>query len=292
MDALLYYLVLPVVYFLSILPFRILYIISDGLYIILYYLLGYRKAVVLQNLRNSFPEKSEEEIQRICKGYYKYLCDMFLEITKNLTISEASMQKHCYFHPDAKGLFDKLAAENRSCILVIGHLGNFEWPGNTIGLQLKQQLFVIYHPIQNKYFDGLMLKIRTRFGSVMIPMKETFRVMMKHREELSITTFIADQTPQPDRAYWTTFLNQDTPVFMGTELIARKINYPVVYGTIKKVKRGYYEMYAKIICETPKDTKEGEISELHTRALEQDIIAQPEVWLWSHRRWKHKRPVG
>jgi KDO2-lipid IV(A) lauroyltransferase len=114
--------------------------------------------------------------------------------------------------------------------------------------------------------------------------------MLENRGELNMTAFIADQTPAPEGAYWTTFLNQDTPVFRGSELIARKINYPVVYATVKRVKRGYYEMFVDLLSEVPKSTSDGEISELHTRRLERDIIAQPEVWLWSHRRWKHKRP--
>ncbi|MBS1771900.1 MAG: lysophospholipid acyltransferase family protein [Bacteroidetes bacterium] len=290
MSAVIYYIALPFIYLLSILPFRVLYLVSDGLYVLLYYVLGYRKAVVLQNLQNSFPDKSDAEIKEICKRYYKYLCDLFLETFKTLTISKAKMQKHCYFNPASKAFLDKLAAENKSTILVMGHLGNWEWAGNTVSLQLKQQLYVIYHPISNKYFDWLMYNMRSRFGTKLIKMKNTFRDMLENREELSITAFIADQTPPPDSAYWTTFLNQDTPIFKGTELIARKINYPVVYARVVRVKRGYYEMFVDMLCENPKATKEGEISEMHTRRLEKDIIAQPEVWLWSHRRWKHKRP--
>lgn len=272
-------------------PFSVLYGVSNGMYFLLYRVLGYRKAVVFTNLKNSFPEKSDKEIDAIAKAYYKYLCDLFLETFKTLTISRKKMQEHCYFNPQAKELFDKLAAENKSIILVMGHLGNWEWAGNTVSLQLKQQLYVIYHPISNKYFDWLMHRMRTRFGTKLIPMKDTFREMLENRNELNATAFIADQTPPPANAYWTTFMHQDTPVFKGTELIARKINYPVVYATVKRVKRGYYEMFAEVICETPKSTADGEISELHTRKLERDIIAQPEVWLWSHRRWKHKRPT-
>lgn len=291
MSAIIYYIALPFIYLISILPFRILYGVSNVLYILLYYILGYRKAVVLQNLRNSFPEKSDDEIKEICKRYYKYLCDLFLETFKTLTVSKKTMQKHCYFNPESKVFLDKLAAENKSAILVMGHLGNWEWGGNTVSLQLKQQLYVIYHPISNKYFDWLVYNMRTRFGTKLIKMKNTFRDMLENRDELNITAFIADQTPAPESAYWTTFLNQDTPVFKGTELIARKINYPVIYARVVRVKRGYYEMFVDMLCEVPKATKEGEISELHTRRLEKDIIAQPEVWLWSHRRWKHKKPV-
>ncbi|HEY1031971.1 MAG TPA: lysophospholipid acyltransferase family protein [Flavipsychrobacter sp.] len=289
MSAIIYYLALPFIYLISILPFRVLYFISTGLYGLLYYVLGYRKGVVMENLRKSFPEKSEAEIKAIAKRYYKYLCDLFLETFKTLTVSKETMLKHCYFNPQAKAVFDKLAAENKSIVLVMGHLGNWEWAGNTFSLVNKHQLYVIYHPISNKYFDWLMYKMRTRFGTKLIAMKDTFREMLENREELNATAFIADQTPAPQNAYWTTFLNQDTPVFKGTEMISRKVNYTVVYATVKRVKRGYYEMFAEVLCDNPKATGDGEISEMHTRKLEKDIREQPEVWLWSHRRWKHKR---
>lgn len=247
----------------------------------------------MTNLRNSFPEKSEEELKAICKKFYKYLCDLFLETFKTLTISKEKMLERCYFNPAAMEVFDKMAAENKSIILVLGHLGNWEWCGNTFSMQCKHQLYVIYHPLRNEYFDWLVYSMRTRFGTKLIAMKDTFREMLSNREELNATAFIADQTPSnPEGAYWTQFLNQDTPIFKGPELIARKINYPIVYARIKRVKRGYYEMYAEVLCENPKGTTDGEISELHTKRLEQDIISQPEVWLWSHRRWKHKRPEG
>lgn len=289
MSAIIYYLALPFIYLISILPFRVLYFISTGLYGLLYYVLGYRKGVVMENLRKSFPEKSEAEIKAIAKRYYKYLCDLFLETFKTLTVSKETMLKHCYFNPQAKAVFDKLAAENKSIVLVMGHLGNWEWAGNTFSLVNNHQLYVIYHPISNKYFDWLMYKMRTRFGTKLIAMKDTFREMLENREELNATAFIADQTPAPQNAYWTTFLNQDTPVFKGTEMISRKVNYTVVYATVKRVKRGYYEMFAEVLCDNPKATGDGEISEMHTRKLEKDIREQPEVWLWSHRRWKHKR---
>ena len=171
----------------------------------------------------------------------------------------------------------------------MGHLGNWEWAGNTFSLLCKHQLYVIYHPLSNKYFNKLIYDMRTRFGTKLIAMRDTFREMVANRNEINATAFIADQTPSPEGAYWTTFLNQDTPVFTGTERIARKMGYPVVYACIKRIKRGYYQIPLRCCVPNPKDNKDGEISELHTRRLEKDIIAWPEVWLWSHRRWKHKR---
>jgi KDO2-lipid IV(A) lauroyltransferase len=131
--------------------------------------------------------------------------------------------------------------------------------------------------------------MRTRFGTGLIEMRNTVRDMMSKRGELNATAFIADQTPPPEGAYWTTFLNQDTPIFWGTEKIARKLNYPVIYVSVKRKKRGRYMIFAETLVAEPARTAEGEISELHTRRLEKDIIDQPEIWLWSHRRWKHKR---
>ena len=266
-----------------------LYLLSDGMYAVLFHVLGYRKQIVYNNLRNSFPEKSEAEILALRKRYYKYLCDLTLETFKTLTISKKSMLKHCRFNKEGLQLFNELAAQNKSIILVMGHLGNWEWAGNTVSLECKHHLYVIYHPLSNKYFDGLMYRMRTRFGTGLIPMKDTFRQMIAQRNELTATAFIADQTPSPEGAHWMTFLNQDTPVFKGTELIARKINHPVVYGSIKRLKRGYYEIGIDMLVENPKETPEGYITEMHTRRLEEDIKTQPEVWIWSHRRWKHKK---
>lgn len=289
MTALLYYISLPLLYLISLLPFPVLYALSDFMYFILYRILGYRKNVVYTNLRNAFPEKSEDEILALCKKYYHYLCDLTLETFKTLTISKQSMLKHCRLTDESVVLLDELAAENKSIILVLGHLGNWEWAGNSFSLQCQHHLYVIYHPLSNKHFDGLMYRMRSRFGTRLIPMKETFREMLAKRKELTATAFIADQSPQPDGAHWMTFLNQDTPVFKGTELIARKINDVVVYGSVKKIKRGYYQVGVEVLESVPKETQEGYITELHTKRLEKDIIASPEIWIWSHRRWKHKR---
>ena len=291
MKALVYYLLLPFIYLISLLPFPVLYLFSDFVYFIVYYVTGYRKKVVMQNMRNAFPEKTEKELNRLCKDFFHYLCDLMLETLKTLTISKKEIIDHCKFDPKSFALFEQLAKENKSVILVIGHFGNWEWSGHPCSLLLKHQMYVLYHPVANKYFDRLMYHIRTRTGTRLIPMKTAYKEILAHRNELTITAFIADQTPQPNGAYWTTFLNQDTPVYKGTEVISKKLNYPVVYASIKRVKRGYYEMFAEILVADPSKTVEGEISELHTRRLEQDILSQPETWLWSHRRWKHKRPT-
>jgi Kdo2-lipid IVA lauroyltransferase/acyltransferase len=292
MAAIVFYITLPFIYLLSILPFPVLYAFSDFLYFIFYRCLGYRKAVVMTNLRNAFPQKTDKELGIICRAFYHNLCDFMVETFKILTISKKQILRRCKFDPGSLALFEKYANEGKSVMMVMGHLGNWEWAGHPFSLLCRQRLIVLYHPLSNKHFDKLMLGMRSRFGTKMIPMRTAYKEMLAHKNELTCTVFISDQTPLPENAYWTTFLNQDTPIFKGTEIISKKLNMPIVYGHMKKVKRGYYEMFAETLVENPSATKDGEISELHTKRLEQDIIASPESWLWSHRRWKHKRPIG
>jgi Kdo2-lipid IVA lauroyltransferase/acyltransferase len=290
LGAIGFYIALPFLYLLSILPFPIFYLVSDFFFFLLYYVIGYRKKVVYTNLKNSFPEKTHEELKTIERKFYRYLCDLFLETFKTLTISKKAAIERCKFTPETIELFNKLNEEKKSCIIVMGHFGNWEWAGNTFALMCRQRLYVIYHPLHNKQFNDLIYKMRTRFGNGLYAMRDTIREMIKNRNEVNATAFIADQTPPPEGAYWTKFLNQDTPIFWGTEKIAQKMNFPVVYVTVNRKARGRYLVSAEILVEEPKNTKPGEISELHTRKLEKDIREQPEVWLWSHRRWKHQRP--
>lgn len=291
LKALVYYICLPFLYLVALLPFPLLYLKADAFYVLLYYVIGYRKKVVMENLRNSFPQKSEAELKALSKAFYRYLCSLFLEIFKTLTISKKRMLQRCVLDPSAKDLFDEYAKKDQSVIIVMGHWGNWEWAGNTFSLENKHQLYVIYHPLANPYFNQLIIRMRTRFGTKLIPMKETFRDMVRFRKDLNATAFIADQTPSAHNAYWTTFLHQDTPVFTGTGKIAKKMNLPVVYVSVERTGRGRYLIKAEELIREPSVLSEDEISEIHTKRLEKDIIRIPEIWLWSHRRWKHKRPI-
>lgn len=251
---------------------------------------GYRKKVVRENIKKSFPEKSEEELNRLMRSFYRYFCDLLLETFKTLSISKKSMLRHCYFEEDSLALLNSLAEKKESVILVLGHKGNWEWAGNTFSILCRHQLYVIYHPLSNPFFNQLMYKMRTRFGTQLIAMNDTFRDMVRHKNELTATAFIADQTPQPHNAHWMCFLNQDTPVFLGTEKIASKMKRLVLFVSVQKVKRGYYKIVIKEQdMMTPSNYSEGKLTEAHTKRLEEDIILQPETWLWTHRRWKHKR---
>jgi KDO2-lipid IV(A) lauroyltransferase len=288
MQAVFFYITYPFIYLVAVLPFSALYKLSD----ILYYLLrlsGYRKNVVYQNLRKSFPDKSEKEIDLIGQSYFRYLCDLILETLRTHRMNEKESRERCKFH--RTDWLDRLQAEGKSFIIVMGHYGNWEWAGPSFTLNTGFQLVVIYRPLSNIYFERLMCKMRTRFGTKITPVNLTLRDMVANRGSVTATAFIADQTATKDNAYWTTFLNQDTPVFTGPEKLATKFNYPVVFMNMSRPKRGYYEVFPELLIPDPKNTSENEISEKFMNRLEREILKDPTIWLWSHRRWKHKRDV-
>lgn len=287
MGAIGYYLALPFIYGIAWLPFPLLYLLSDGLYLVLHKVIGYRTAVVRTNLRKSFPEKSAAELKRIEQDFYHWFCDMILETLKTLTISPREVQERVSV--SGEEVLKKYYEARRSLILVMGHWGNWELGGARFSQLGLHQLYVIYHPLQNKWFDGLVLRMRTRLGNKLYAMNDTMKGMLRDRGEVTATAFIADQTPPPDRAFWTTFLNQDTPVFFGTEKIAQKLGYPIIYVGIERTRRGQYTMRFEELVARPGGTSEGEITLAHTRRLEADIQRLPAYWLWTHRRWKHQR---
>jgi KDO2-lipid IV(A) lauroyltransferase len=287
MQALSFYLIYPLIYLVALTPFRILYLFSDLLFHILQ-MTGYRREVVLKNLKNSFPEKSDMALEVLCDNYYRYLCDLTLETLKTLRMSEKETRKRCLFHRAA--WLDKLYEEKKSIMIVMGHYGNWEWAGPIFTLSTNYQLVVIYRPLSNKYFEKMMTRMRTRFGTQITPVDKTLRDIIANKDRITATAFIADQTATSRGGHWTTFLHQDTLVFTGPDKLARKFNYPVVYMKVARVKRGFYEVTPELLFEAPQDTSENEISEVFTKRLEQDIILNPVTWLWSHKRWKHKKP--
>jgi KDO2-lipid IV(A) lauroyltransferase len=288
MGALGYCIALPFLYAIAWLPFRALYLLSDVLFVLIYHVFGYRRKVVRTNLHNSFPEKTQAELRLIEYDFYRWFCDLVLETVKTLTITPAEVERHVAV--EGTDVLRKYFDAGTSIILVMGHWGNWELGGARFSQLPFHKLNVIYHPLQEKHFDALMVRMRTRLGNGLYPMKETVKCMLRDRSEVTATAFIADQTPSPQHAYWTTFLHQATPVFRGTETIARKLDRPVVYLGIDRPHRGQYVMRFEDLVPDPKDTAEGMISELHTQRLEQDIRRRPSIWLWTHRRWKHKAP--
>ncbi len=287
MHALSFYLAYVFIYFVASLPFGLLYRLSD----LLYYLMrlsGYRKEVVIANLRNSFPEKSEAEIGKLCEDYFRYLCDLLLETFKTLKMDEKESAKRCVF----KGTewLEKYQKEGRSIILVLGHYGNWEWAGPGFQLNSGIPLNVVYRPLSHPYFEKMMVRMRTRFGTRITPVNNVLRDMVAHRNEQTAIAFIADQSAPKD-AHWMTFLHQDTAVFTGPEKLAIKFDFPVVYLNITRPRRGYYELTFELITGEPRTTSENEISEKFMKRLEEEILKNPVPWLWSHKRWKHKREV-
>ncbi len=285
--------IIPCLYFISILPFWILFGLSNVLYYIIFYVFSYRKKVVLDNLRKSFPEKSEREINKISKEFYRHFCDIIFETIKLLTISIPEFKKRCALNQEDLDLFNHFFNKQQSFVGVMGHCGNWEWAAIAHQFYFKSLITGVYHPLSNKNFDSFMLKLRGRLGGNIIPMSRVYKELLILREKKIMNTLglIADQTPPPESAYWTKFLNQDTAIFFGAEKIAKKFDYPVIFLSNKKVKRGYYQLSAHIITENPKKMNDGEITELHVKQLEKDINSQPFNWLWSHKRWKHKKPI-
>lgn len=289
MNAFVFYAVRPFVMLVASLPFRALYAVSDVMSLV-FRAVGYRRKVILTNLRTSFPEKSEAEIRAIAKGYYRHMCDVIVESLKAMKMDEAETRKHTITKQHE--WMNRLYNENKSIILVTGHFGNWEWASACFMLNTPYDLSVIYRPLSNVHFDKLVARMRSRFGIKIIAEGRTLREMAAARKMVTATAFVADQSAPRDHAYWTTFLNQDTSIYTGPEKLAKKFNFPVVFINMHKIRRGYYEMTAELLCENPEETEEGAISEAFARRLEKDIIANPTTWLWSHKRWKHKRPDG
>jgi len=268
-------------------PFVILYRISWGSYVLAYYIWGYRKRTVLNNLTNSFPEKSPKEITLIAKRFYRNFCDILAETAKGLTMSESALlERFRVLNPD---LLNDLYNNGKSVISIGAHYANSEW-GKVLGKQLLHPIIIIYSPFMNKYIDKLNNQTRVKFGMKLIPMTQTLRVFHELKDNPHCFIMGVDQRPfDPKSAIWFTFLNQETPFHKGYEQIARKFNIPVVYSDIQRVKRGFYTLEYIMLCEEPSEVGEGSIVLQFVKTLEEIIRKKPEDWLWSHNRWKYKK---
>jgi Kdo2-lipid IVA lauroyltransferase/acyltransferase len=287
LSRFLYYsMVLPISY----LPFRLLYFISDVLYLFTYYVVRYRRKVVHSNLANSFPELSVEEIIKIEKGFYKHFTDFLVESIKSITISEKNIKERCaIINPE---LPFQLFEEKKDIIVLCGHYNNWEYYAVGLAQQMKHKTIAAYRPLKNTYFNRLILKSRQRFGIKMISMNEVPRFFAdKERKEPTMAIMVNDQSPgNPKKAHWNKFLNQDTGWMSGTEKLATKYDQAVLFGCIRKKKRGFYEVTFYPITTEATKVHEGFILDKHTEYLEMVIRENPQYWLWSHKRWKHKRP--
>ena len=284
-NWLLYYLIiLPV----SKLPYKALYGLSDFLFWIFYSVTGYRKKVVFSNLKHSFPHKSESEISELGKQFYRHFTDLIVESLSIFSISKEEASARMKFtNPE---IFDKHFKEGRNVILAGGHFNNWELFAVAVDDALKHATIALYKPLNNQFFDEKMRTSRGKYGLRMISTRKATEVFSTITDQPVAVIFATDQSPSnPRKGYWTKFLNQDTIVLFGTEKYAKEYNCPVYYGSIQKVKRGYYEVTFSLITENPSECAYGEITEWHTGKLEKDILENPQYWLWSHRRWKHKK---
>jgi KDO2-lipid IV(A) lauroyltransferase len=290
MQAVGYYIALPFLYFISILPFPVLYLLSDFSYVLVYYVVGYRKSVVRTNLRNSFPEKSEAELIKIEKAFYHYIVDFFLEMLKCLTISkEALLKRVSIENPE---VVEELYKRGQNVIVSTGHYGNHEWMNQVLPFLLPFQIKTIYRVQHNRYFNQFFLNFRSKYGVEMISMNDAPRKISTKDTKPFLLLLANDQSAPPDKAFWTTFLNQETSFFVGTEVFARRYNIPVVYGCIKRIARGKYRATFDMIITTPKELPKGKILEEHAKKLERDIVHDPTPWMWSHKRWKYQKVNG
>lgn len=276
---------------LAFLPLWFLYLLSDLLFYVVYHVVRYRRKVVRKNLVGSFPDKSKAEILKIEKKFYHYFCDLFVETIYITGISEKEyLNRIKYKNID---LITSIYAEQKSVMMMTAHYCNWEWLSSmSLVLPPEGPMEGIYKELSNKKFDKFMFDLREKFGGRNIENKILFKTMLKNRQNsiYSIYCMISDQRPAPGSSrYWLDFLNQDTSVLIGTEQLARKFDYPVVFLDMQRPKRGYYVCEFVMISEHPKLEAENEITRKYMELLEKKIKDKPEFWLWTHNRWKHKR---
>jgi KDO2-lipid IV(A) lauroyltransferase len=270
----------------SLLPFRLIYGLSNFIAWILGTVLNYRSEVIAKNLKASFPEMTEKLLKETQKGFYRNFADIIVESFKSLSISEKSMRSRFILrNPE---VFQKLYAKNKGVIMVMGHHTNFEWTAMSIPLVVPQNCYAVYHPLKNNRFNKLIVKIREQFGLQLFKMSDTYPFMLNNPDPNPLYVFMADQSPHKGKIkYRGHFLNQSTPVHLGVENLSKKCNLAVVFIDIIRVKRGFYEIEASLLCEDTQATDTYEITNTHLAALETLIQKDPANWLWSHKRWKH-----
>lgn len=277
---------------ISFLPFWVIYGISDFLYVLIRFVVGYRKKVITENLRCSFPEKTDDEIKQIRNKFYRHFCDLWLETIKMHTIGRKSMAKH--FQVEGIEKLNNYFEEGRSVVFLTVHYNNWEWQ---IAMQpfVKHLGLVVYNPIRgNQAMENFLTHSRERWGAKCIPVHISGREIMKYnlQGQPTLAVLAADQTPPPSSKFWTMFLNREAPFFSGPERIAIRGNQPVLFVHAKKVKRGFYKAEIVELVAEPKNAEPKDILLGYVRKTEEVIREQPEFYLWSHRRWKHKRPEG
>lgn len=287
MQLLIFLLVYPLLWLISILPHKLFYAFSDVVFFLVYHVFGYRRKVVQENLHLVFPHKPNEEIKKIEKEFYKHMCDMFLEMVKTMNLSKEQVRKK-YKVVNIEVL--KEIEKERSILIVCSHYANWEW-NVSINNYVNAKGYAVYQKIGNKYFDDFIKKVRARWNTTLITQQQTVKTVVRDKRDETIGIFgmVSDQSPQAHRAqYWSEFMGIKVPIFNGAETMARKLDLAVVFLKVSKVKRGYYQAEFIPIAESGKNTEENYITDTFLRLTEEQILENPAHYLWTHKRWKHR----
>ena len=278
----------PIIWVLSRLPMRILYIKSDIFFFLIYHVIGYRKTVVLENLKLAFPNKPEQELLRIRKKFFKHLMDLLMESVKAFSISEKEiLKRYTYKNPE---LVNKYAEEGRNIALVGAHQANWEW-STSLALVLNIDVLGAYTKLNNKYFEKAVRKSREKFGVIGYKTSDMIKGMKQRfsKKEKGAYILLSDQSPQPHKTYyWREFFNIKVPVHTGAEMLSKRFDLVVINYVAKKVKRGHYEVEFQLITDQPKEFENYQVTDRYTELTEKNILEQPEFYLWSHKRFKHR----
>jgi len=284
-DRLLFYLVLKP---LSFMPLGLLFFYSDITFFLTFYVVKYRRKVVTQNLKNAFPDKSETELKKIEKGFYRHFTDFIFESIKSISISENNVLKRTSIKN--KDLLDEYYKQGKNVLVVCGHYNNWEFYALSLPKKLQHSTYSLYQPLKNKFFDKILLNSRKRNGMNLIKTNDVISFFREENRNPKLMVIVNDQSPtNKDKAYWNNFLNQETGWNVGPEKLAKKFNYVVLFGHSKKVERGSYEVEFTLVTENPQTTNDEFITDKYSSILEGIIKKKPEFWLWSHKRWKHKK---
>jgi Kdo2-lipid IVA lauroyltransferase/acyltransferase len=286
MDKAMYYLVYGFLYLLSLFPMRALYFLSDGIYLLVYHVFGYRRKVVMDNLLIAFPEKTHKEKIQIAKKFYHNFIDSFIEVIKLVSAGDSFLIKR--FTAETSVL-NQLYLSGKSCQLHLGHTFNWEWGQLVLTKLMPYKLLVVYQPISNAIFEKLFYKLRTRTGNAFLPANNMRNAIIPYLESQYLLGLVADQNPSnPDTAYWRNFFGRPTPFVSGPEKGARAGHLPVIFAYMEKPKRGKYHAVIELATENAAELPEGELTTRYVKYLEEVIRRNPDMWLWSHRRWKHQ----
>ncbi len=271
------------------LPFSVLYVISGILFIFVYHVFRYRRDVTRRNLKLSFPEKTDDERKKIARQYYRYLCDLVVEILKTPVLKkEEILRRMVIKNPE---VVNRYYDKGRSVIVMAMHYGNWEWLC-CMPLLLKHYHFAVYKSQQDSKFEAHLNSVRARFGAEPVSMSITLRKILKAEKEGTcvLTGLLADQSPPWNHPFWTTFMNQPALFFNGPAKLAIRFNHPVLFQQIKRIKRGFYETSFEVLFENPREVSEETIINTYVRRIESVIREEPAWYLWSHKRWKYKKP--